>query len=54
MNFVPWFFLAHRVGDNYTDDKGLGGVMFGLGLFKDVRLRVTGRRAGRDRRASGG
>jgi outer membrane protein insertion porin family len=36
--------LPIRVGDNYTDDKGSAAIrsLFGLGLFKDVRLEVTG------------
>ncbi|MDO8280914.1 MAG: outer membrane protein assembly factor BamA, partial [Burkholderiaceae bacterium] len=33
-----------RVGDRYTDDKGTAAIraLFGLGLFKDVRLEVNG------------
>lgn len=36
--------LPFRVGDNYTDDKGSAAIrsLFGLGLFKDVRLEVNG------------
>lgn len=36
--------LPFRVGDNYTDEKGSTAirVLFGLGLFKDVRLEVSG------------
>lgn len=33
-----------RVGDTYTDDKGAASIraLFGLGLFKDVRLEING------------
>ena len=33
-----------RVGDEYNDDKGAAAIraLFGLGLFKDVRLEATG------------
>jgi outer membrane protein insertion porin family len=33
-----------RVGDTYSDDKGTAAIraLFGLGLFKDVRLEVNG------------
>ncbi|WP_295850834.1 outer membrane protein assembly factor BamA [uncultured Xylophilus sp.] len=36
--------LPFRVGDNYNDEKGSGAIrsLFALGLFKDVRLEVTG------------
>jgi outer membrane protein insertion porin family len=36
--------LALRVGDDYTDDKGATAIraLFALGLFKDVRLEVSG------------
>ncbi|MBL0420374.1 outer membrane protein assembly factor BamA [Ramlibacter sp. AW1] len=36
--------LPFRVGDQYTDDKGTAAIraLFGLGLFKDVRLEVSG------------
>ncbi|WBY02260.1 outer membrane protein assembly factor BamA [Ramlibacter tataouinensis] len=36
--------LPFRVGDQYTDDKGSSAIraLFGLGLFKDVRLEVSG------------
>lgn len=36
--------LGLQVGDTYTDDKGAGAIrsLFGLGLFKDVRLDVQG------------
>lgn len=36
--------LPFRVGDQYTDDKGSAAIraLFGLGLFKDVRLEVSG------------
>ena len=36
--------LPFRVGETYTDDKGAGAIraLFGLGLFKDVRLEVNG------------
>ncbi|MCS4510823.1 outer membrane protein assembly factor BamA [Xylophilus ampelinus] len=36
--------LPFRVGDGYNDDKGAGAIrqLFGLGLFKDVRLEVNG------------
>lgn len=36
--------LPFRVGETYTDDKGAGAIraLFGLGLFKDVRLEVSG------------
>ena len=36
--------LPFRVGDGYNDDKGAGAIrqLFGLGLFKDVRLEVSG------------
>lgn len=36
--------LPFRVGDGYSDDKGAAAIraLFGLGLFKDVRLEVNG------------
>ncbi|MGZ5181197.1 MAG: outer membrane protein assembly factor BamA [Ramlibacter sp.] len=36
--------LPFRVGDQYNDEKGLAAIraLFGLGLFKDVRLDVSG------------
>ena len=36
--------LPFRVGDQYNDDKGSAAIraLFGLGLFKDVRLEVSG------------
>lgn len=36
--------LPFRVGDNYNDEKGSAAIraLFGLGLFKDVRLEVNG------------
>jgi outer membrane protein insertion porin family len=36
--------LPFRVGDQYSDDKGSAAIraLFGLGLFKDVRLEVSG------------
>ncbi|HSV54041.1 MAG TPA: outer membrane protein assembly factor BamA [Burkholderiaceae bacterium] len=36
--------LPFRVGDTYTDEKGSAAIrtLFGLGLFKDVRLEVSG------------
>lgn len=36
--------LPFRVGDQYNDEKGLAAIraLFGLGLFKDVRLEVSG------------
>ncbi|MBC7437859.1 MAG: outer membrane protein assembly factor BamA [Bdellovibrionales bacterium] len=36
--------LPFRVGDVYNDDKGSSAIrtLFGLGLFKDVRVEVTG------------
>ena len=36
--------LPFRVGEVYNDDKGSGAIraLFGLGLFKDVRLEVNG------------
>lgn len=36
--------LPFRVGDQYNDEKGSAAIraLFGLGLFKDVRLEVTG------------
>lgn len=36
--------LPFRVGETYTDDKGASAIrsLFGLGLFKDVRLEVSG------------
>jgi outer membrane protein insertion porin family len=36
--------LPFRVGETYTDDKGAGAIrsLFALGLFKDVRLEVSG------------
>ncbi|MCY7370620.1 MAG: outer membrane protein assembly factor BamA [Polaromonas sp.] len=36
--------LPFRVGDSYNDDKGAAAIrsLFGLGLFKDVRLEVSG------------
>lgn len=36
--------LPFRVGDRYNDEKGGGAIrsLFALGLFKDVRLEVTG------------
>ena len=36
--------LPFRVGDTYSDDKGSAAIrsLFGLGLFKDVRLEVKG------------
>jgi outer membrane protein insertion porin family len=35
--------LPFRIGDQYNDDKGSAAIraLFGLGLFKDVRLEVT-------------
>lgn len=36
--------LPVQVGDEYTDDKGASAIrtLFGLGLFKDVRIEVNG------------
>jgi outer membrane protein insertion porin family len=36
--------LPLRVGDTYTDEKGSAAIrtLFGLGLFKDVRLEING------------
>ncbi|MEO8249327.1 MAG: POTRA domain-containing protein, partial [Burkholderiales bacterium] len=36
--------LPFRVGDTYTDEKGSAAIrsLFALGLFKDVRLEVSG------------
>ena len=36
--------LPFRVGETYTDDKGSAAIraLFGLGLFKDVRLETSG------------
>jgi outer membrane protein insertion porin family len=36
--------LPFRIGDQYNDDKGAAAIraLFGLGLFKDVRLEVSG------------
>src|SRR5665647_3047148 len=36
--------LPFRVGETYNDDKGSTAIraLFGLGLFKDVRLEVNG------------
>ena len=36
--------LPFRIGDQYNDEKGSAAIraLFGLGLFKDVRLEVTG------------
>ena len=36
--------LPFRIGDTYNDEKGSGAIrsLFALGLFKDVRLEVTG------------
>lgn len=36
--------LPFRVGDTYSDDKGASAIrsLFALGLFKDVRIEVTG------------
>lgn len=36
--------LPFRVGETYNDDKGSSAIraLFGLGLFKDVRLEVSG------------
>ena len=36
--------LPFRVGETYNDDKGSSAIqaLFGLGLFKDVRLEVNG------------
>ena len=36
--------LPFRVGDQYNDEKGSAAIraLFGLGLFKDVRLEVSG------------
>ncbi len=36
--------LPFRVGETYSDDKGSSAIraLFGLGLFKDVRLEVSG------------
>ena len=36
--------LPFRVGDTYNDEKGSAAIraLFGLGLFKDVRLEVNG------------
>ncbi|MDB5884118.1 MAG: surface antigen [Polaromonas sp.] len=36
--------LPFRVGETYNDDKGTSAIraLFGLGLFKDVRLEVSG------------
>lgn len=36
--------LPFRVGETYNDDKGAGAIraLFALGLFKDVRLEVSG------------
>jgi outer membrane protein insertion porin family len=36
--------LPFRIGDQYNDDKGSAAIraLFGLGLFKDVRLEVNG------------
>ena len=36
--------LPVRVGDTYNDDKGSSAIraLFGLGLFKDVRIEVSG------------
>ena len=36
--------VALRVGDDYTDEKGAAAIrsLFALGLFKDVRIEVSG------------
>ena len=36
--------LPFRVGDDYSDEKGAAAIraLFGLGLFKDVRIEVSG------------
>jgi len=36
--------LPFRIGETYNDDKGSNAIraLFGLGLFKDVRLEVNG------------
>jgi outer membrane protein insertion porin family len=36
--------LPFRIGDQYTDDKGSSAIraLFGLGLFSDVRLQISG------------
>ena len=36
--------LPFRVGEGYNDEKGAAAIraLFGLGLFKDVRLEVSG------------
>jgi outer membrane protein insertion porin family len=36
--------IALRVGDDYTDEKGAAAIrsLFALGLFKDVRIEVSG------------
>src|SRR6187551_4068311 len=36
--------LPFRIGETYNDDKGSTAIraLFGLGLFKDVRLEVSG------------
>ena len=36
--------LPFRVGETYTDEKGTAAIraLFGLGLFKDVRIEIDG------------
>src|SRR5437667_4365525 len=36
--------LPFRIGDQYNDEKGTAAIrsLFGLGLFKDVRIEVSG------------
>src|SRR5438128_10495450 len=36
--------LPFRIGEQYNDEKGAAAIraLFGLGLFKDVRLEVSG------------
>jgi outer membrane protein insertion porin family len=36
--------LPFRIGDNYTDEKGVAALraLFATGLFKDVRIQIDG------------
>ena len=36
--------LPFRIGDNYTDEKGVAALraLFATGLFKDVRIQIAG------------